>query len=599
MIFPMLNGENSTRDFIEAFGGYNHNLRINDGEFYDMKNLTSSFYPLLAPRKPRGKLCETSGTPMALIEKDALCHVTVEGGNLHFYMNGYDYDLGMTTIDKDVRRSLTSMGAYVIIMPDKKYINTAATKNGTVDTDDKGNIEATYTSIEGENIQFEVCRADGTTYEDVQISDTEPEGDIENGCVWLDTSVTPNSLKVYSKTNGMWSAVATTYIKISAAGIGAKFDVYDGVQISGIEVEQLLDLNNNMIIYAKEDDYIVVVGVVSGGEYEFSQDKVITLKRLMPEMDFIIESNNRLWGCHYGLNREGDMVNEIYASRQGNFKSWDMFLGTAQDSYYASVGTDGQFTGAISYLGQPLFFKENCMHLVQGSYPAQYRILDTACRGVQKGSENSLAMVNEVLYYKSRTGVCAYNGALPTEISANLGDIHYSKAVACGHKNKYYISMLDSRSNEYEMFVFDTEKGLWHKEDNQHILGFCSVNDELYYIDGSNNIFTMFGSGTTDTSPIEWMAETGTMGCSAIDKKYISKLSLRLSMDVGTRVYIFIEYDSTGTWEAVSTLAGYNLRTFTVPIKPKRCDHLRLKIVGKGNAKIYSISKTLEQGSDI
>ena len=237
--------------------------------------------------------------------------------------------------------------------------------------------------------------------------------------------------------------------------------------------------------------------------------------------------------------------------------------------------------------------------MVFGRFPSEYQIQDTACRGVQKGSEKSLAMVNEVLYYKSRTGVCAYNGSLPTEISANLGDKSYSNAVACGHKNKYYISMLDSRSNEYEMFVFDTEKGLWHKEDNQHIIGFCSVNDELYYIDGSNNIFTMFGGGTTDTSAIEWMAETGILGCSAIDKKYISKLSVRLSMEIGTRVHIFIEYDSSGTWESVSTLSGHNLRTFTVPIRPKRCDHLGLKLVGKGNAKIYSISKTLEQGSDI
>jgi hypothetical protein len=276
-----------------------------------------------------------------------------------------------------------------------------------------------------------------------------------------------------------------------------------------------------------------------------------------------------------------------------------MFLGTAQDSYYASVGTDGQFTGAISYLGQPLFFKENCLHMVYGRYPAEYQIQDTACRGVQKGSEKSLAMVNEVLYYKSRTGVCAYNGSLPAEISANFGEIAYSNAVACGHKNKYYISMLDATSNEYVIFVYDTEKGLWHKEDNKQIIDFCSVNDELYYTDGSNNIFTMFGSGAADTSPIDWMAETGTIGCSAIDKKYISRLSVRLSMEVGTRVFIFIEYDSSGTWEAVATLAGYNLRTFTVPIRPKRCDHLRLKIVGKGNAKIYSISKTLEQGSDI
>ena len=589
MIFPMLNGESSTRDFIEAFGGYNHNLRIGDGEFYDMKNLTSSFYPLLSPRKHRGLLCETETVPVGLIEKDALCYVTVAGGNLHFIMNGKDYDLGITTIGADVKRNLTSMGAYVVIMPDKKYIN-------TVDTEDKGNIETTYTSAE--TVSFDMCRADGTSYEVSMISPNEPTENIVNGYVWLDTSVTPNILKVYSETSAMWSAVSTTYIKISATGIGANFNEYDGVKISGITVSSLQDLNNTMVIYAKGDDYIVVVGVLDDA-YHIEQDEHITIERLMPDMDFVIESNNRLWGCRYGLNRDNEVVNELYASKLGDFKNWNCFLGTSMDSYYVSLGTDGQFTGAISYLGQPLFFKENCLHMVYGNYPAEYQVQDTACRGVQKGSEKSIAMVNEVLYYKSRTGICAFNGSLPAEISANLGEIAYSNAVACGHKNKYYISMVEVSTKEHNLFVYDTEKGLWHKEDNTKIDDFCSVNDELYYINGSKNIFTMFGSGKKDETAIDWMAETGTIGCSAIDKKYISRLSVRLSMEIGTRVSFLVEYDSSGTWEHISTLTGANLRTFTVPIKPKRCDHLRLKIAGKGNAKIYSIAKTLEQGSDI
>ena len=42
MRLPILPELSVSRDFIETFGGYNHNLRISDGEFYDMKNLTSS-----------------------------------------------------------------------------------------------------------------------------------------------------------------------------------------------------------------------------------------------------------------------------------------------------------------------------------------------------------------------------------------------------------------------------------------------------------------------------------------------------------------------------------------------------------------------------
>lgn len=591
MRLPILPELSVSRDFIETFGGYNHNLRISDGEFYDMKNLTSSYYPLVSPRKQRGTYCNTETTPVGLIEKDALCYVTVSNGSLLFVMNGKNYDLGLTTVAETIERSLISMGAFVIVMPDKKYIN-------TVNTEDKGNIEATYTSVDGDAVTFELCKVDGTSYEVDMISPNEPTENLVNGYIWLDTSVTPNSLKVYSETTGIWSSVTSTYIKISAPGIGKVFNEGDGVKLSGVTISSLNDLNNTMVIYAKDDDYIVVIGILTDS-YSTEQDTQITVERLMPEMDFIVESNNRLWGCRYGLNRDGDVVNELYSCKLGDFKNWNCFQGISTDSYYVSLGTDGQFTGAISYLGQPVFFKENCLHMVYGSFPAEYQVQDTACRGVQKGSEKSLAMVNEVLYYKSRTGVCAFNGSLPAEISANLGEKAYAEAVACSHKGKYYISMREVSTDEFVLFVYDTEKGLWHKEDNTRITEFCSINEELYFIDGTNNIFSMFGSGTCDRKPIEWMAETGILGCSTPDKKYISRISVRLSMEIGTRVYIYVEYDSSGSWEKVCAITGNKLNAFTLPIRPKRCDHLRLKIVGIGNAKIYSISKTLEQGSDI
>ena len=609
MKLPVLNELNTSRDIVDVFGGYNHNLRISDGEFYDMENLTSTFYPILSPRGRRGTFAEDIGyKPVGMIEKDSLCYVYQKEMHLYFVMNGYEHDLGVikysrdadgNEIDENTPRILTSMGAYVIIMPDKKYINT---KN----TEDKGDIEQSFTSVSGENVKFEICRADGTVYKVDKISPNEPTetddgAEIPNGYVWLDTSSTPNSLKVYSKTNAMWASVATTYIRITATGLGAAFNEYDGVTISGVTVESIKeDINSTMYIYAiPDDDSIVVVGLL-GGSNEAIQEEAITVERLMPDMDFIIENNNRLWGCRYGPNRNGDVVNELYACKLGDFKNWNCYPGIATDSYYVQLGTDGQFTGAIAYLGQPLFFKENCLHMVYGNYPAEYQVQDTACRGVQRGSSNSLAMVNEVLYYKSRTGVCAYSGSLPTEVSSAFGQKVYTDAIACAHKGKYYISMKES-GGKYVMFVLDTEKGLWHKEDSLQAIRFCPVDEEIYYIEAGDpsKIKTIFGSGEMDSRPVKWMAETGILGCTSPDKKYISRISLRISMDINARLMIFIEYDSSGVWEPVSTIMGHNLYTFTLPITPKRCDHFRLRFEGEGLSKIFSITKITEQGSDV
>jgi hypothetical protein len=72
-----------------------------------------------------------------------------------------------------------------------------------------------------------------------------------------------------------------------------------------------------------------------------------------------------------------------------------------------------------------------------------------------------------------------------------------------------------------------------------------------------------------------------------------------MSLDIGSTVEFYIQYDQVDMWEHLFTMTGTSLRTFSVPIRPKRCDHMKLRIEGVGDAKIYSISKTIEQGSEL
>ena len=578
MKLSKLNELPTSRKMVDVFKGYNHNLRIGEGEFYDMKNLSSDSYPVLSPRPKRG-VYAVPRDPQGLVSKDSLCYVD---GN-DFVINEHRVQMDLTLDNKP--KTLISMGAYVIIMPDKKYINTA-------DLTDKGSIEATVTTAG--LVSFTLSKIDGDSYGSVATSQTEPSNPADMD-LWLDTSTEPNALKQYSAKAAMWSSIATTYVKISATGIGIPFSVGDGVTISGITYPRATDLNNTMVIQAKGDDYIVVIGMI---DVVGTQATPITVTRRMPNMDFIIESENRLWGCRYGTALNGEVVNEIYASKLGDFKNWNCFEGISTDSYAATVGTDGQFTGAIAHLGYPLFFKENCVHKVYGNYPANYQIQTTTCRGVQKGCEKSLAIVSEILYYKSRSGVCAYDGSLPTEISAAFGEVNYHNAVAGALGNKYYISMSDD-NEKWHLFVYDTMKGMWHREDETQATCFCNCRGDLYYIDYADyQIKTVRGTGVTETAPIKWQAVTGIIGTDSPDKKYISRLDVRMSLQVGTRVSIYAEYDSCGEWEHLFSMNGVSLKTFAVPVRPMRCDHLRLKIIGTGDAKIFSICQTVEQGSD-
>jgi hypothetical protein len=83
------------------------------------------------------------------------------------------------------------------------------------------------------------------------------------------------------------------------------------------------------------------------------------------------------------------------------------------------------------------------------------------------------------------------------------------------------------------------------------------------------------------------------------DMKYISRLMVRMSLEVGANVAVSIQYDSMGDWEQVCQMSVTSLRSFSVPIRPRRCDHFRIRIDGLGDGRIYSITKTIEQGSDV
>ena len=579
MEYPTLYVKQKSRQMADAFYGYNHNLRISDSEFYDMKNMTSDYYPVLAPRKNRG-VYKDGIKANGIIAKDKLCYVDGSA----FVIGDERIEMGLS----DSPKELISMGAYVIIMPDRKYIN-------TVKSNDHGDIDEVHTTTA--DVTFTLCTITGDPYENAVVSDTAPA--TEDGKLWIDTSSTPNTLKKYSAANAMWVSIATTYIKISSKDIGKNLKQYDGVKISGIADTALSGLNASHALWGCADDYIIITGILDKVTTQTVAQGAITISRKMPILDFIVESDNRLWGCRYGTNEDGDTVNEIYASKLGDFKNWNCFMNLSTDSYTASCGTDGPFTGAITHMGYPLFFKENCVHKVYGNYPANFQIQSTACRGVQKDSHRSLAIVNETLFYKAGSAVCAYDGSLPVEISTALGEIRYSDAVAGAHGNKYYITMKDS-GGSYHLFVYDTAKGMWHKEDNIQLDSFCSYMNEMYGIDhDTKHIITMLGSGTVDSKKVPWMIETGLIGMSMPDMKYISRLLIRMSLEVGAKVEISIQYDSMGDWEQVCQMTVTSLRSFSVPVRPRRCDHFRIRIEGEGVGRIYSITKTIEQGSDI
>lgn len=451
-----------------------------------------------------------------------------------------------------------------------------------------------------------MCRGDGTNYDMTQITvgPTAPANPAQ-GALWIDQSGENDVLRQWSSYEESWVEVATVYVKISATGIGQGLKEYDVINLSGLTAQdnksarvksQVSALNGSAIVYGAGSGYIMIAGLISQTQ---SALKSVTVRadRTVPDLDYVCESNNRLWGCKYGIEN-GVAVNEIRASKLGDFKNWQCFMGLSTDSYTASVGTDGFFTGAVTQKGYPVFFKENCIHRVSGSTPSTFAITTTVCRGIQNGSWRSAVVVNEAIYYKARTGVMVYDGSMPRSVSEALGGVLYRDARAGALAGKYYISMQD-QAGEWQMFVYDTEKQLWHREDHLRATCFGRVDDELYCIDEENNrLVAIRGSMGEIEEDFPWEAVFGLYGTDIKNEKYLSRFNIRMYIEPGSRVQMQIMYDQDGEWLDEGEIVGRGTKAFVLPVIPRRCDHLRFRMRGNGDFRIYSIAREMEVGSD-
>lgn len=588
---PDLRVSETYRVMTDTFFGYDHNLRIPEGAWNDETNLSSNHFPLFSPRGRRGVYAQLE-KPQGLLGRDALAYA--DGETL--YYNGQAVEgITLSTEEEKSPKQMVSMGAYLIVFPDGVYVNTQ-------DLTDHGSLGAKYEQ-ESIEISLQPCKIDGTEYDlsEATVSDTAPKSPV-NGQYWIDSSGEKHVLKQYSESSEMWVDIPTVYVKIGAAGIGRDFNQLDGVHISGLAYTgtsesmktQVEELNADNTIRALGDDYIIVVGLI---DQAYSYTGSITVERKVPVMDYVCELDNRLWGCRYGL-QDGVPVNEIYASALGDAKVWKRFAGEAGDSYAVTVGSDGPFTGMVSLGGFVLAWKEDCVHKIYGTQPSNFKLTTTVCRGVQLGSERSAVVVNERLYYKSRTDICMYDNSLPVSISDALAGQVYSNARAGAMGSKYYINMQDALGG-WHLFVYDTERGFWHREDDICALMFSRYKDDLLYIDETTRcIMSASGKNGELEGPVRWEATSGIIGYEYPDSKYLSRFNLRVRMEHGSWCEIYVQYDSDGEWIKQGDMMGTSTQSFTVPVIPRRCDHMQIRIRGEGDVKIYSIAKILEVGSD-
>lgn len=306
---------------------------------------------------------------------------------------------------------------------------------------------------------------------------------------------------------------------------------------------------------------------------------VVTVERRIPELDFICESGNRLWGC-------SNADNTIYVSALGDPTNFFVNEVISTDAFAVAVGSEGEFTACCRYGSDVLFWKETKLHKVIGSYPAEYTIYSYDIEGVQAGCDKSLAVINEVLYYKGIHGVYAFTSS-PTLISSNFGERYFTDAVAGVDGDSYYLSVKGDDNRSY-LFVYETLLGLWILEDDVRALDFIRDGKD-FYMRTEGGEFYRCGASDTGTD-MEWFVQLTPFYETLEGRKTYSKLLLRVELPKGSYLRIEVRTDG-GAWREAGKIIGKSCNAFPVNVPINRCDKFEIRLGGKGKCTVLSMMR--------
>lgn len=364
------------------------------------------------------------------------------------------------------------------------------------------------------------------------------------------------------------------------------FRVGDGVTIEGCAQEY----NNRTAVVQAVDgdtmtfyDNVFQYGELGSGENQSTHswtESAASFSRTVPGLAHVCEKDNRLWGVY---------ENHICCCKLGDGFNWNVFNGLATDAYDVTVGSDGSFTGIAAFASYVLAFKENCVHKLYGTKPANFTVNTSYISGVQDGCADTLQIYNNVLYYLSREGVMAYGGGTPEPVGAQLNR-SYARACAGMHGGKYYLSGTDADGSE--IVVYDPEKGIWAREDSTDAAGFSSSGGTLYLLDADGGLWAC---GTDDR--VEWEAVFGPFEAVDSSKKKGARLDLVITGERGAVLRVGTRCDGGGWREAWSGAVMREDCTVRVPFLPIRGHGFSVRLHGKGRATLHSINLRFKEGS--
>jgi len=525
-----------TKSVQTRFGGYNHTTGAEDGELWDMENLTGDAFPLLSVRKQRG-LVHTLDQPGGIGAHNALYWVDGDG----FYYDGKR----VGTVTEGPPKRFVGMGSRVIIWPDKAVYNTA---------------DGTFESLQARASGAGVIFGSGTLYGETAERNT---------------------------------------ITCAGIDFRKEFSAGDAVTISGCTrhpennktpiIREISKDGHSLRFY----ENVLATEGTDEKPAGYTEPGIITFAREVPDMDYICVNENRLWGCKGDsiyASKLGDPKNFnvfdgvgtdsywVDAGSAGEFTACFSFLGypcffKERHIYkmYGDLPTNFQLMGgpdlgvmkgcadSLAIAGNNLFYLSIAgIMAYSGGTPVPVGDnlggLFSQAAGGSDGMKYYVSMLREdgtrhLFVYDTRLGLWHREDEIRSMGWATAGDTLY---------------LLDEDGNIWDV----TGRTGKREAPLEWAAEFADFTEGSPDAKGYGKLQIRLEL-EKDASAMVWLRYDS--GASAPD----------------------------GGWRQVGrTMTAERKRTFLLPVIPRRTDHYRLKLMGTGGCTVHSIAREYHAGSE-
>ena len=488
-------------EYVQQFTGYNHNLRTEQSDFFDMKNMSLDHYPVISTRQGEDDKFVMDGTPNGLWEYAPDTLMAVSGNQLRIGItttSAGEILPNSSTLLSDSEKSFATIDAFTVIMPDKvvydAYNNTLSP---IVRNYSSGEYDGQYLIM-----QIVPCNVDGENL-NYEASDSEPA---DTSVIWYDTNT--NVYKNYNAETNTWVQTDTTFVKmiprISASDSAyvppeelnqtavedrqeisdffKGFTDYDSITYAG-EADREAEFQDYVVYKVGEEDgvnFLVLAAIMEATVTAF------TVRTKCPDLNHLVALNNRIWGV-------SNSTHEVFACKLGDPFQWFNYAGIASDSYAVTLGFTDEVTAGVAYNNYVHFFTEDKVIKFYGDYPSNFRMHTTKADGVIKGGHDAVVQVEGVLFYVSPIGVMAYDGSLPRFYGEKFApDYLNGKTVVAGKDGTKYCLSVSKDGVSEGVFVLDTKHRLWTVGGDQIYLKTAELGNALCFINGSGHLVTLF-----------------------------------------------------------------------------------------------------------